>query len=129
MHVWHQPHIPWTIPTRWFQGLAPTNATALPKHEASPTNMPPIAWNKGLGTHALDSYKDANLWPLHSFANGTSVPFPHSLTRAMRRGYFAAVRYTDWNIGRVLDALDASGMAPTTTVAIMGDHGCVRGRM
>jgi hypothetical protein len=92
----HKPHIPWTIPTRFFAGLASIEDTALPTHEYSPRNMPPVAWNKGLGTHALDSYKDANLWPAHSYQNGTNVAFPHSLTKAMRRGYYAAVRYTDW---------------------------------
>ena len=87
----HKPHIPWTIPTRFFQLVGPAEQVALPKHEAPPAGMPPVAWNKGLGTHALDSYKDANEHPLHSFANGSSVPFPHELTRAMRRGYYAAV--------------------------------------
>ena len=50
-----QPHIPWTIPTRFFKPLGTIESQALPKHEHSPTNMPPIAWNKGLGHHALDS--------------------------------------------------------------------------
>ena len=122
----HKPHIPWTIPTRFFQPLGSIDSQALPKHERSPLNMPPMAWNKGLGHHALDSYADANRWPLHSFANGSNVAFPENLTKAMRRGYYAAVSYTDWLTGNLLDALDATGLANSTVVTIMGDHGYVK---
>ena len=76
----------WTIPTEYFQQLPSIEDTALPTHERPPIGMPPIAWNKGLGTHALDSYADANLHPLHAFENGSFVAFPHNLTKAMRRG-------------------------------------------
>lgn len=119
----HKPHIPWTIPTRFFKPLGSIEDTALPLHERPPVGMPPIAWNKGLGTHALDSYADANLHPLHSFENGSWVAFPHNLTKAMRRGYYAAVSYTDFLVGRVLDALEDTGLGDQTVVAIMGDHG------
>ena len=119
----HKPHIPWTIPTKWFARLPSIADTALPKHERPPIGMPPIAWNKGLGRHALDSYADANRYPAHAFSNGSWVSFPHNLTKAMRRGYYAAVSYTDHNIGRVLDALADSPAADNTVVAIMGDHG------
>lgn len=38
-------------------------------------------------------------------------------------GYHAAVRYADAQVGRVLDALDESGVAENTIVVLMGDHG------
>ena len=120
----HKPHIPWTIPTRFFRNTT-IESTPLPLHEHSPLNMPPIAWNKGLGTHALDSYKDANAWPSHSFVNGTNVAFPHNLTRAMRRGYYAAVSYVDHLVGQVVGTLDSldDAIRENTVVWIMGDHG------
>ena len=118
-----KPHIPWTIPTRFFAPLGSIDDQTLPQHEHSPTGMPPIAWNKGLGHHALDSYADANQWPLHSFSNGTNVAFPHNLTKAMRRGYYAAVSYVDSLVGGMLDTLQATGLADTTVTTIMGDHG------
>ena len=31
--------------------------------------------------------------------------------------------YTDYNIGLVLDALNGTGLAQETVVAILGDHG------
>eukprot|EP00937_MAST-01D_sp_MAST-1D-sp2_P000895 g895.t1 len=125
----HKPHIPWTIPTRFFQPLPSMADTALPAREQPPHDMPPIAWNKGLGTHALDSYADTNRHPLHAFANGSYVTFPHNLTRAMRRAYYAAVSYTDRNIGLVLDALAASPAAADTVTVFMGDHGYSLGEL
>ena len=112
----HKPHIPWTIPTRFFsKSIAETD---LPLHPAVPDGMPPIAWNRGLGHNALDSYRDANAYPLHP-----NVTFPDPLVRAMRRGYRAAVAYMDWMVGNVLASLDASGLSDKTVVVFMGDHG------
>ena len=39
----------------------------------------------------------------------------------LRRGYFAAVSYTDANVGLILEALEATGKAEETVVVLMGD--------
>lgn len=44
-----------------------------------------------------------------------------------RRGYFASVALLDDEIGRVLNALDASGRADDTLVAFVSDHGDMLG--
>lgn len=41
----------------------------------------------------------------------------------IRRGYYACVSYTDAQVGRVLRALDESGLAENTIVVLWGDHG------
>merc|ERR1712194_313780 len=43
--------------------------------------------------------------------------------RVFRRGYYAAVSYTDYSIGMVLDALENLGLADDTAVLVFGDHG------
>lgn len=40
-----------------------------------------------------------------------------------RRAYLACVRYTDRQIGKVLDALDRFGLSDSTIVVLWGDHG------
>ena len=40
-----------------------------------------------------------------------------------RRNYYAMVANLDWNIGRLLAAIDAAGMADNTVLAFSSDHG------
>jgi iduronate 2-sulfatase len=37
--------------------------------------------------------------------------------------YYSAVSWTDYLIGQILDALESSGVANDTVVALIGDHG------
>jgi arylsulfatase A-like enzyme len=41
----------------------------------------------------------------------------------LRRGYYAAATFADAQIGRVLDALESTGLARNTIVIVWGDHG------
>jgi iduronate 2-sulfatase len=50
-------------------------------------------------------------------------PIPADLTRHLIHGYYAATSYMDACLGRVLDALDATGLAGETIVVLWGDHG------
>ena len=43
--------------------------------------------------------------------------------REMIRAYWAALTYTDWNVGRVLAELDRLGLRDRTIVVFWGDHG------
>ena len=52
-----------------------------------------------------------------------SRPLDEDATMQSRRAYLACVRYTDRQVGRVLEALDALGMADNTIVVLWGDHG------
>lgn len=46
-----------------------------------------------------------------------------SEAREMIRAYLACTSYTDWNVGRVLKALDESGLRESTIVVLWSDHG------
>lgn len=43
--------------------------------------------------------------------------------REARHGYYASVSFMDAQVGRVLDALERLGLAETTAVVLIGDHG------
>ena len=64
--------------------------------------MPDAAWHFPGDVHGLNI----------SF-NGTCN---ETRARAFRRSYYAAITYTDYNIGIVLDKLDALGLAESTAV-------------
>lgn len=48
---------------------------------------------------------------------------PEELRRTLIHGYYAAMSYADAQIGRVLDALERTGLAENTIVVLWGDHG------
>ena len=47
--------------------------------------------------------------------------------RGVQAAYYTSMSYMDANVGRVLDALDASGMANDTIVVYLGDNGYMLG--
>ncbi len=48
---------------------------------------------------------------------------PAEEQRALRAAYFATVTFMDEQLGRILAALDAAGLAESTVVVFAGDHG------
>jgi iduronate 2-sulfatase len=50
-------------------------------------------------------------------------PIPDNLARQLKHGYYAAVSYTDAQIGKVLDELDRLGLRKNTIIVLWGDHG------
>ena len=48
------------------------------------------------------------------------VPFPEAKVSALRLEYFATISYVDQQIGRLLDALDETGVADRTAVLFLG---------
>jgi arylsulfatase A-like enzyme len=50
-------------------------------------------------------------------------PLPEVDQLQARRAYLACVRYTDRQVGKVLDALDRLGLTESTIVVLWGDHG------
>jgi iduronate 2-sulfatase len=50
-----------------------------------------------------------------------------AMTRTLRHGYYACVSYTDTQIGKLLAALEESGLAENTIVVLCADHGYALG--
>lgn len=58
-----------------------------------------------------------------------TIPFPRTeyAVKVNRQEYFALVTHMDEQIGRILDALDASGKAENTLIVFTADHGLAVG--
>ncbi len=78
-----------------------------------------------------------NFLPEHPFDNGELrirdellAPFPRPADEIRRHiaDYYAMISHLDHQIGRVLDALDASGRGKNTIVIFAGDNGLAVGR-
>ena len=104
-----KPHLPFCAPKKYWDLYDPQSFT-LPDRTTPPEGAPAYApTNSG----ELHNYKD--------IPDGRVLP--DDLTRKLIHGYHAATSYMDAQLGRVLDALDASGLAENTIIVLWGDHG------
>lgn len=101
-----KPHLPFVATKADWDAMA--NAAVPPAHPEKPDSP---SWH---GSNEFFGYK----W---SFQKKSPLEARDALKA--RRAYLACVRYTDRQIGRVLDALDTLGLAESTIVVVWGDHG------
>ena len=101
------PHVPCFAPQRWFD-LHPEATVTLPPILADDrADVPDFAWylHWKLPEPRLSWLQKADQW------------------RPLVRAYLASTSFMDSQVGRVLDALDASGQADRTIVVLWSDHG------
>ncbi len=101
----HKPHMPWFVPRKYFD-LHPLDSIQLPPvRENDRDDIPPtaLATVRPHGDH--EQIIRSGRW------------------KEAVRAYLAAVSYADAEIGRLLDALDASEYRDNTIVVLFGDHG------
>ena len=104
----HRPHLPFSAPDRYWQqfdGKAlPVPDTTVPKH------APAIAFHQ---SQELRGYTDI---PGQGAISAEKV-------KELLQGYYAAVSYTDAQVGKLLAALDSCGLTSNTIVVLLSDHG------
>ena len=94
----NEPHSPFKFPDDWPRRYSPDDFTAPPVSEADRRVQPKV------------------------FQGITPEQ-----TRGITAAYYTSISYVDAKIGRILDALDASGLADDTIVVYLGDNGYLRG--
>lgn len=104
-----KPHLPFIAPKKYFD-LYPPESVKHTDYNPEPKGVPPVALHT---SGELRAY--ANVPP--------TGPVPEKMALELIRGYYAALSYTDAQIGRVLGQLDKLGLAENTVVIVWGDHG------
>jgi arylsulfatase A-like enzyme len=102
------PHVPCFASQRWFDQFPPENEITLPPYLPHDRNdVPFFAWylHWKLPEPRLSWLKEAHQW------------------RPLVRAYLASTTFMDSQLGRVLDALDASGEASNTVIVAWSDNG------
>ncbi len=102
-----RPHVPCYASRKWFD-LYPEASLAMPPWQAGDRDdTPAFSWylHWRLPEPRLCWLREADQW------------------RALVRAYLACVSFVDSQVGRVLDALRASGLADNTIVVLWGDNG------
>jgi hypothetical protein len=87
------------------------NDIPLPVDMFAPVGMPEVAWHPYADVTGMDECPAFN-----GTVNTTRL-------RVYRRSYYAAIAFQDYNIGVILDKLDALGHTNNTVVVLFGDHG------
>lgn len=104
-----KPHLPFVAPKKYWDMYDPATLP-LEKVRSAPEGAPefaPSSWGE------LRNYKDMP----------EKGPVSEAEERKLIHGYLAALSYMDAQLGKVLDALDETGLAKNTIVVFWGDHG------
>lgn len=102
-----KPHVPCYASQKWFD-LYPDKTLMLP-------SVPP---GDGEGLPAFSRYQHWKLpEPTLAWLKGSNQ------WRPLVRSYLACVSFVDSQVGRVLDALKAAGLAENTVIVLWGDNG------
>ncbi len=104
-----KPHLPFVSPKKYWDLYDP-DKIPLPAIDHLPEGAPAFAGHDNGELHAYPGVPKGN-------------PIPADFAKQLRHGYYAAISFTDANIGRLLDALDKEGLADNTVVVLWGDHG------
>lgn len=103
-----RPHTPFTSPQRFFD-IYNENTIDIPE-----------GYN-GTDLNDVPDYKVALLDPFGRFeVTGANDP---ARWKKFIHGYYAACSFADWNIGRVIEAVDKSKYANNTIIVVFSDNG------
>eukprot|EP00041_Stephanoeca_diplocostata_P031043 m.956842 g.956842 ORF g.956842 m.956842 type:complete len:627 (+) comp23875_c1_seq9:119-1999(+) len=108
----HKPHTPYRVPGPFFDLYPPVEAITVAKEQNFPTdqNLTGLAWFSCLA--------EGKQYPIT-----VDRPYPTTVQQLLRRAYYAAVSFTDSNIGRLLDFVDTLLIADKIIVVFHADHG------
>jgi iduronate 2-sulfatase len=104
-----KPHLPFCAPKKYWDLYNPADFT-LAERRMPPDGAPhfaPTSWGE------LRQYRGIP----------KQGPIPDQKQHGLIHGYHAAVSYMDAQLGRMLDALDETGLAKNTIIVFWGDHG------
>ncbi len=106
-----RPHLPFSAPKKYWD-LYDREKLPMPEYEEAPEGAPGFAVKRGGEINAF-----------RPVPSGVRGKLDEDLTRQLIHGYYASVSYMDAQLGKVLDALDETGLAENTIVVLWGDHG------
>ena len=113
-----KPHLPWLVPKRYYD-LYPRSSVKLPPY---PSTNDVKEWE----SFVIDDLKDIPEYALKHFAKPEkffSEVIESGRWEAAIQAYLATIQYLDMNLGRLLDAFEASPESDNTIISLWSDHG------
>lgn len=101
----HKPHMPWNVPGKWYQKFPLETIQLPPYREDDLEDVPPsgVSMARPEGDH--QAMVNSGRW------------------KEAIQAYLATIAYTDMNLGRLLDAFEASAYKDNTVIVFWCDHG------
>jgi iduronate 2-sulfatase len=131
-----KPHLPFVAPKKYFDLYGDPKRIEMPDYPETPAQMPPWA---GHSNGELKSYADIKEMPVpperagagrgptkwlrNKIAAAPLPAVPQWKARELVRAYYAAISYTDAQVGKVIAELDRLGLRENTAIVVFGDHG------
>jgi arylsulfatase A-like enzyme len=114
-----KPHLPFVAPKKYWD-LYSREEMPIEKYQEKPKNAVDVAFHNA---GEIRAYTD--IAPLTSFSDtknfGLSLPLDKQ--KELIHGYYAAISYTDAQVGILLNTLDELGLTKNTIIVLWGDHG------
>jgi arylsulfatase A-like enzyme len=99
-----KPHLNWEVPRKYFD-MHPIEKVKLPKVLKDDLSDIPVAGRRHTFNNVYDSIISSDNW------------------KDVVQAYLACISFVDAPVGRLIDALDASGYAENTIICFWSDHG------
>lgn len=114
-----KPHLPFVSPKKYWD-LYKREDMPVAVFQDAPKNSVEVAFHN---SGELRGYSD--IPPLLSFTDQKEfgVTLPVNKQKELIHGYYAAISYTDAQVGKLLDKLDALELTKNTVIVLWGDHG------
>ena len=103
-----RPHLPFRHPAPWDDVYPDPDSIPLAQYPRMDVSTPPIAFHEVT---------------IGGYQASPSQPIPNATAALLRRDYYACISWVDFNVGRILDEIDALGLGNDTVVAFHADHG------
>jgi iduronate 2-sulfatase len=108
-----KPHLPFNSPKKYWD--------MYDESKISLTPSPGIP--KNVNKASLNESDEFNQYKLGDEKASLAAPVSEAYARKLRHAYFAAVSYSDAQVGKVLTELKQSGLDKNTIVILWSDHG------
>ena len=109
-----KPHLPFTAPKKYWE-LYDRNEINVSSNPQLPEGVNPSSIHQS--GELFNSYRK------FEDKGGAGIRIADSSAQLLRHGYYASISYIDAQIGKLIQALEESGLSENTKIVIWGDHG------
>lgn len=114
-----KPHLPFVAPKKYWDLYNREEMPIAPFQEKSKNAVDIAYHNAG----EIRSYSDIPDLLAFTDQKDFGLTLPPDKQKELIHGYYAAISYTDANVGILLRALDSLGLKNNTIIVLWGDHG------